>query len=111
MQGSHATNLGNLVAPLQPTTVRHIRNSEIVSRDVAGETIVVPISRGGADLDSVYMFNPLGRELWLLLEAGRTAEELAKWVTTHYQVSPEQAFTDIHHFLAELREVGLIHST
>jgi hypothetical protein len=111
MQSSHASNLEHLIVPLDPIPVRHIRNADIVSRDVAGETIVVPISRGGGDLDSVYMFNPLGRELWLLLEEGRTGEELAKWVTTHYQVPPEQAMTDIHDFLAELREVGLIHST
>jgi coenzyme PQQ synthesis protein D (PqqD) len=93
-----------------PVRVRHIRNTAIVSRDVAGETIVVPICRGAGDLESVYMFNPLGRELWVLLAEGRTSEELANWITAHYQVEAEQAFADVHNYLAELREVGLIHT-
>jgi hypothetical protein len=94
------------LAPLG--TARHIRTTAIVSRDVAGETIVVPICRGAGDLESVYMFNSLGRELWVLLAEGRTGDELADWVTAHYKVEAEQAFTDVHTYLAELREVGLI---
>jgi hypothetical protein len=89
-------------------SVRHIRNTAIVSRDVAGETIVVPICRGAGDLESVYMFNPLGRELWLLLAEGRTGEELTNWVTAHYGVDAEQAFADVQEYLTELREIGLI---
>jgi hypothetical protein len=54
------------------------------------------------------MFNRLGRELWLLLEESRTSEELANWVTARYGVDAEQAFADIHEYLAELREIGLI---
>jgi hypothetical protein len=88
--------------------VRHMRNTAIVSRDIAGETIVVPICRGAGDLESVYMFNPLGRELWVLLAEGCTGEELANWVTAHYQVEAKQALADVHNYLAELREVGLI---
>jgi hypothetical protein len=54
------------------------------------------------------MFNPLGRELWLLLAEGRTAEELTNWVAARYGVEAEQAFADVHNYLAELREVGLV---
>jgi hypothetical protein len=100
--------LGNRPTPAGTKRVVHVRNTAIVSRDVAGETIVVPICRGAGDLESVYMFNPLGRELWLLLAEGRTAEELANWVAARYRVEAEQAFADVHNYLAELREVGLV---
>jgi hypothetical protein len=94
--------------PISSGTVHYIRNTAIVSRDVAGETIVVPICRGAGDLESVYMFNPLGRDLWVLLAEGRTSEELTDWVTAHYRVEKEQASSDVDNYLAELREVGLI---
>ena len=90
------------------TQVRHTRSTAIVSREVAGEMIVVPICRGVGDLDSVYTFNPLGKNLWLLLEQGRTAEELANWVTTNYAVTAEQASLDVQAYLSELQEVGLL---
>jgi Coenzyme PQQ synthesis protein D (PqqD) len=98
----------NQPVPADPRSIRHFRNTAIVSRDVAGETIVVPICRGVGDLESVYMFNPLGRELWLLLAEGRTSEELANWVMDRYPVEAAQAFADVHNYLAELREIGLI---
>ena len=98
----------DLPSSVNTTQVRHTRNTSIVSRHVAGETIVVPICRGVGDLDSVYTFNSIGQNLWHLLENGQTAEELAKWVATHYEVNVEQAMNDVQGYLAELTEIGLI---
>jgi hypothetical protein len=86
----------------------HVRSASIVSREIGGETVVVPICRGVGDLDSVYAFNALGTELWRLLAKSRTETELVGWVTQHYAVSEEQALADVQSFLADLREVGLV---
>jgi hypothetical protein len=98
-------------APLESSLVgqvRHIRNGAVVSREIAGETLAVPIRKGVGDLDSVYTFNELGARLWLMLEQGHTTEELADWVRVNYQVSTEQAFADVARFVAELREERLV---
>jgi hypothetical protein len=97
-----------LTPSLNTTPVRHTRNTAIVSRDVAGETIVVPICRGVGDLDSVYTFNPVGRSLWHLLENSHSVEELANWVATQYEVDANQAMLDVQSYMAELQEIGLI---
>jgi hypothetical protein len=97
-----------LTSSVNTTPVRHTRNTAIVSRDVAGETIVVPICRGVGDLDSVYTFNPVGQSLWRLLETGQTAEELANWVATHFEVNAKQALADVQGYLSELQEIGLV---
>jgi len=97
-----------LTSSLNTTPVRHTRSTAIVSRDVAGETIVVPICRGVGDLDSVYTFNPVGRSLWRLLENGQSVEELANWVATHYEVDEQQAVADVQSYLSELQEIGLV---
>jgi hypothetical protein len=97
-----------LAPSVNTTPVRHARSTTIVSRDVAGETIVVPICRGVGDLDSVYTFNSVGRNLWRLLENGQTAEELANWVGAHYEVDAQQAVADVQSYLAELQEIGLV---
>lgn len=98
----------HLAEGLNTSLVRHTRSTSIVSRDVAGETIVVPICRGVGDLDSVYTFNSVGRTLWLLLEKARSEEELAVWVATHYELDQKQAFTDVRSYLAELQQAGLL---
>jgi hypothetical protein len=97
-----------LTPSLNTTPVRHARNTAIVSREVAGETIVVPICRGVGDLDSVYTFNPVGRSLWHLLENSHSVEELANWVATQYEVDANQAMLDVQSYMAELQEIGLI---
>src|ERR1700689_641577 len=88
-----------LTSSLNTTPVRHTRNTAIVSRDVAGETIVVPICRGMEDLASVYPFNPVGRSLWRLLENSHSVEELANWVAPHYEVDAKQAMSDVQSYL------------
>ena len=93
---------------LNAMPVRFARSTAIVSREVAGETLVVPICKGVGDLDSVYTFNPVGKGLWQLLERGSTVDELAKWVATHYDVDSKQAFADVQSYLAELQKIGLI---
>jgi hypothetical protein len=98
----------DLAKSLNTVPVRHTRNSAIVSREVAGETIVVPICRGVGDLDSVYTFNPVGRILWRLLENGQSAEELANWVAANYEVDAKQALVDVQSYLSELQDVGLV---
>lgn len=90
------------------TSVRHARNPSLVSREVAGETIVVPICKGVGDLDSVFTFNQVGRSLWSLLETGHSVEELTNWVVKHYEVDAKQASDDVQRYLAELQEAGLI---
>jgi hypothetical protein len=94
----------------QMPTLRYIRNTAVVSRDVNGETIVVPICRGAGDLESVYIFNAVGRDLWFLLQESRSSEELANWLTSNYEVGEEQALSDVHSYLADLQDVGLVHA-
>jgi Coenzyme PQQ synthesis protein D (PqqD) len=79
-----------------------------VSREIAGETVVVPICRGVGDLDFVYTFNALGTQLWGLLEKSRTEPELVAWVAEQYDVDETQAREDVRSFLADLVAVGLV---
>jgi coenzyme PQQ synthesis protein D (PqqD) len=85
------------------------RSTEVVSREVGGETVVVPVCRGVGDLDSIYTFNALGTRLWTLLAENRTEEELAAFVAQHFAVSEETAQRDVQLFLRELQEAGLLH--
>jgi hypothetical protein len=96
------------MAALAANETLNIRNTDLVSREIAGETLVVPIRKGVGDLDSVYTFNEVGARLWLMLEQGRTTEELAEWVRNTFHVPAEQAFGDVARFIAELREERLV---
>jgi hypothetical protein len=83
------------------------RSTTVVSREIAAETLVVPIRGGVGDLDSIFSFNPIGSDLWKLLAENTSIGDLASWVEDHYEVSRQTALRDIEAFLGELVEAGL----
>ncbi len=85
--------------------IRH--SSNVVSRIVAEEALVVPIRGGAGDLESIYTFNDIGTRLWKLIEESRSAAELADYLQKEYGITAELARVDADNFLAELAEEGL----
>jgi len=91
------------------TEVRYLRSQALACRLIAGETVVVPISRGTADLACIYTFNSVGDHIWKELETcPKNALELAASVQEKYGISQEQALSDISEFLSQLRQERLI---
>jgi hypothetical protein len=91
-----------------PEQVFLVRNSATVSREIAGETLVVPICAGIGDMEAVYSFNGLGGQLWCLLKESPAEDELIAWVARNYDVGRDIAAADVQNFLADLKEVGLV---
>jgi len=111
LKGMQAIELLEPIGPtpsVQWTKARFVRNSDLVSRNVSGETVVVPICRGVGDLDCIYTFNSVGTHLWSLLAVDRTVMDLSAAVAQRFAVSAELAQSDVENFLAELQEVGLV---
>jgi hypothetical protein len=94
---------------MQTSAVHFLRSSNAVSREIAGEAVVIPICRGVGDMEAVYTFNSLGSELWKLLEHSCTEDQLVAWVLANYEVTPAQASGDVTSFLDDLCQVGLVH--
>jgi Coenzyme PQQ synthesis protein D (PqqD) len=88
--------------------VRVRRSSNVVSRVVADEAIVIPIRRGAADMDSIFTFNEAGTKLWSLISDGQSSEALAAHLEAEYGLSPEQALKDAAAFLSDLKQEGLV---
>jgi hypothetical protein len=100
------------MATLAPpeTQVFLVRNPAIVSRVIAGETLVVPICAGIGDMEAVYTFNGLGAQLWHSLEQSRTEEDLIALVMQNFNVTVGVAESDVRAFLADLKQTGLVTS-
>jgi len=89
---------------------RFIRNHEVVSRQIQGELIIVPVRSGVGDLNSLYTLNPVGSVLWEFLAEGHTVPEMVERVCEEFEVTPEQARKDIEAFLDSLEGEKLIES-
>jgi len=85
-----------------------VRSRAVVSRVVAGETLIVPVRGKVGDLASIYSFNETGSLIWKLLDTPRMVEGVVDAVAEEYQVDTEQVRQDVLRFLGEMRGVGLI---
>src|SRR3981189_1816433 len=105
-------NHSNPMATLAPpqTQVFLVRNPAIVSRVIAGETLVVPICAGIGDMEAVYTFNGLGGQLWHSLEQSRTEGDLIALVMKNFKVEAGVAEKNVGTFLADLKQAGLVTS-
>src|ERR1039458_10202177 len=92
----------------QPDERLFTRSRSVVSRVVAGETLIVPVRGKVGDLASIYSFNGTGSLIWHLLDAPRTLTELIGAVEREYEVGQEQAQKDVTQFLDDMLSVGLV---
>ncbi|HLV85947.1 MAG TPA: PqqD family protein [Candidatus Sulfotelmatobacter sp.] len=91
-----------------PDHEKIVRSQSVVAREVAGETLIVPIRGKVGDLASIYSFNGTGSLIWKLLQAPRTVEELANAVGAEFEIEATVAERDVAGFVNELKAVGLV---
>jgi len=78
-----------------------------VTRRIAGETILVPVTGQVADLDAVYTLNEVGSFIWYLLDGRRSAQAIADAVCAEYDVTADEAARDVDELLTALEARGL----
>ena len=79
-----------------------------MTREIAGEMIIVPIRSGIGDLDSIYTLNEVGTAVWQLINGQRTIAEIVAAIATDFEVTREQAERDVLEFIGALQAEGLV---
>jgi hypothetical protein len=92
----------------EPAEQIFVRSRSVVSRVVAGETLIVPVRGTVGDLASIYSFNGTGSLIWQLLDSPRGLTDLIDAVEREYDVPQEQAQKDVTQFLNDMLSVGLV---
>jgi len=86
----------------------YIRSQSVVSRRIAGETLIVPVRGKVGDLASIYSFNASGTLLWESLASPQSFADLVNAIDREYAVESEQAEHDVRQFLNDAINAGLI---
>ena len=89
-------------------TEKFIRSRSVVAREIAGETLIVPVRGKVGDLASIYSFNGTGTLIWRLLKSPCSLSELASGVAQEYEVAAQDAERDVAEFLVEMKAAGLV---
>ena len=84
------------------------REEDLVTRSVAGETIIVPVRSSISDLNSIYTLNEVSSTIWDLIDGKKSVFQIVETVCDEYDVPAKDAESDTLHFLNSLEQAGLI---
>ena len=89
-------------------TEYYAKDADLVTRCVAGETIIVPIKNKVGDLGSIYTLNEVGTMIWELIDGKKNVSKIVEAVHNAYEVPLEEAEKDTIDFLNSLAQADLI---
>ena len=85
-----------------------IIKKELIKREIAGDTILVPVGKTVLESNGLFMLNELGAFIWDLLPRVESESEILEAILAEYEISAETAAKDTAEFLASLREMDII---
>ena len=85
-----------------------IIKKELIKREIAGDTILVPVGKTVLESNGLYMLNELGAFIWNLLPNADSEEDICNAVVRQYDVARETAQRDVSEFLGSLRRMSII---
>lgn len=81
---------------------------ELVKREIAGESFLVPVGKTVYDSNGLYILTELGAWLWDLLPEAKDEEELLQAILREYDVEESVARADLKEYLDKLNMLGIL---
>jgi hypothetical protein len=72
-------------------------------RIIEGEAVILSM-----ETKALRGLNPVGSRVWELIDGQRSVEEIAGLVVQEFDVAPPEAAGDVHAFVQELLDKGLV---
>ena len=83
-------------------------HGEFVLRDIVDEIVAVPVGETALQFHGMIMLNQVSRIIWQCLQTETDLSAIVKAVTDAFDVSAQEAETDILEFLGQLRAAQLL---
>ena len=81
---------------------------EFVVREIAGETLLVPVGTATLSLNGMLVLNECGKFLWDRIPDAGSEEDLINALLAEYEVNRQTAAQDVTEFLESLRKLGIL---
>ena len=81
---------------------------EFVVRKVMEQVVAIPVGQTALELNGMVLLNDVSKVIWECLEQGAELCDIVTAVTDAFEVSREQAQTDILEFIGKLQAAKLL---
>lgn len=80
----------------------------MVTREIAGEVLLVPVRGKLAQLQRIFVLNPVGAYIWSQLDGERDLAQVHQGLVERFEVAESQAEADLFEYLGALEDAGLV---
>jgi len=84
------------------------KNTDMVTRVIDDETILMPIYKTSDEINCIYTLNKVASAVWEIIDGKRTLGEIKKEILAKFDSTPEEVDKEIEKFLKDLREIKAI---
>ena len=84
------------------------KQADIVFREIAGELILVPVCGNLADMQRIFMLNPVGEFIWQSLDGIKPLSEICNGVLESFEIEKDRVDADLIEFIHEMSDQNLI---
>ncbi len=84
------------------------KDSSFISRRIADEVILVPISQKLGEVECIYTLNETAAHIWELIDGQRSLRALRDSMVEAFQVQDSEAQENLIMLIEQLKEVGAI---
>jgi hypothetical protein len=85
-----------------------VKDDNLMARNIAGETLIVPIRNSVGDLNSIYTLNEVGAMVWQMIDGRTRVGQIVGQISREYDVTTDEAAGDVVELLDSMAEAGLI---
>ena len=85
-----------------------IKDDNLMARDIAGETLIVPIRNRIGDLNSIYTLNEVSARIWQMIDGSTCVNQIIDAIRAEYDVVEEEVAGDVIELLGSMEAEGLI---
>ena len=80
----------------------------MLSVQIEDEHVLIPVRQQVADMEQIYKLNPSGARIWELIDGVRQVKSLHAVLVQEFDVTSEQADSDLGALLSEFNERGMV---
>ncbi|MDD5477764.1 MAG: PqqD family protein [Candidatus Omnitrophica bacterium] len=84
------------------------KNSDMVTRVIEDETILLPIYKTSDEINCIYTLNKVASRVWELLDGKRTLTELKSKLLKEFDTTPEEVDKEMQKLLKDLKEIKAV---
>jgi hypothetical protein len=84
------------------------KGSEIVTREIGGKVILMPLSKSADRKTYLYTLNETAAAIWELIDGKRTVDQLKKNLMEKYEISEAKLDKEIEGLCTDLKSIKAI---